>query len=164
MKVSIAVAKKFVLGDENAVSEVYFKYRSLLYFIISTYVKTKEDCEDVYQNVFMTVLNKKGDIKDASTLHSYLCSTTRNLAINFAKQSSKYVSLENDEDVASTDKERIDDLLPYNLTKEEKALVGYKLCFALSYKEISELMDVPIPTLKVRYSQALKKIKEANHE
>ena len=162
MKVSNLVAKNFVLGDETAISEVYYKYRGLLYFIISSYVKTKEDCEDVYQNVFVSILEKKGNISDASSLHSYLCMTAKNQAINYAKQSSRYVLMENDEDVSSSDNERLNDLLPYNLTKEEKLVVGYKLCFGLTYKEISDIMNTPIPTLKVRYFQALKKVKEAN--
>ena len=163
MEISKKTAKDFILGNENAISEVYFKYRGLLYFIISTYVKTKEDCEDVYQNVFLNILNKREDIKEPSNLHTYLCQTAKNLAINYAKQSSKYILL-NDEEVASIENQRLDDLLPYNLTREEKVIIGYKLCFGLTYQEISEIANVPVPTLKVRYSQALKKIKEANHE
>ena len=128
MKVSISVAKEFIRGNENAVSEVYHKYKGLLYFIISTYVKTKEDCEDVYQDVFLAILDKRVCIGSAINLHSYLCSTAKNMAINFAKQSSKYVPLDKDEEVASIEKERIDDLLPYDMTKDEKIVIGYKLC------------------------------------
>lgn len=163
MKISNKVAKEFVLGNEKAISEVYSRYRGLLYFIISTYVKTKEDCEDVYQNVFLNILSKKEDIKNPSNLHSYLCLTAKNLAINHAKQSSKYVSLD-DEEVASVENQRLDDLLPYNLTRNEKIVIGYKLCFGLTYQEISEITKTPIPTLKARYAQALKKIKEVNNE
>lgn len=164
MKVPKSLAKEFILGKEEAVSEVYYKYRGLLYFIISTYVKSKEDCEDVYQDVFLNVLNNKEDIKDSSNLHSYLCQTAKAVAINYAKKNSKCVLIENDEEIALEERSRIDELLPYNLTKDEKVMVGYKLCFGLSYKEIQEITGTPIPTLKLRYSQALKKIKEANHD
>ncbi len=164
MKVSKSLAKEFVLGKEEAVAEVYHKYRGLLYFIISTYVKSKEDCEDVYQDVFLNVFNNKEKIKDPSNLHGYLCQTAKAVAINYAKKNSNYVPLVNDEEIVSEEKNRIDELLPYNLTKEEKAIVGYKLCFGLSYKEIQDITGTPIPTLKYKYSLALKKIKEANHE
>ena len=39
MKVSKFLAKEFVLGKEEAVAEVYYKDRGLLYFIISTFPK-----------------------------------------------------------------------------------------------------------------------------
>lgn len=160
MRVSKKTAMDFIKGDESAISQVYTEYRSLLYFIISSYVKTKEDCEDVYQNVFLNILNKKQDIQDPANLHSYLCLTAKNLAINYAKQASKYVYLENEDEFESLDTQRLNELLPYNLTRNEKVVVGYKLCFSLTYKEISEITKVPVPTLKLRYSQALKKIKE----
>lgn len=163
MKVPKSLAKEFVLGKEEAISEVYYEYRGLLYFIISTYVKRKEDCEDVYQDVFLKILNNKQDIKDPSNLHGYLCQVAKTTAINHAKKNAKFIPIENDDEIVSDEKSRIDELLPYNLTNEEKALVGYKLCFGLSYKEIQEITGTPIPTLKMRYSQALKKIKEANH-
>ena len=53
MNVTIKTAKLFLQGEEEATVTVYKSYRSLLYFIISTYVNQKEDCDDVYQNVFM---------------------------------------------------------------------------------------------------------------
>lgn len=72
--------------------------------------------------------------------------------------------IDNDEEIQTEENYRIDDLLPYNLTKTEKAVVGYKLCFGLRYKEISEITGTPISTLKAMYAQALRKIKEANYE
>ena len=41
--------------------------------------------------------------------------------------------------------------------------MGNKLCFALRYKEISEITGTPISTLKAMYAQALRKIKETNY-
>lgn len=160
MRVSKKTAIEFIKGNEEAISIVYSEYRSLLYFIISSYVKTKEDCEDVYQNVFLNILDKKNDIKDPDSLHSYLCLTAKNLAINYAKQASKFIYLDDEESFESLDNQRLDELLPYNLTRNEKIVVGYKLCFNLTYQEIYEITKTPIPTLKLRYSQALKKIKE----
>lgn len=89
MKVPKSLAKAFILGDENAISEIYFKYRGLLYFIISAYVKTKEDCEDVYQEVFLRIIVRKDEIRDSSNLHNYLCQVAKTTAINYAKKTQK---------------------------------------------------------------------------
>ncbi len=73
MNVTIKTAKLFLQGEEEATAIVYQSYRALLYFIIATYVNQKDDCDDVYQNVFMKILEKRSEVKDVSSLHSYLC-------------------------------------------------------------------------------------------
>ena len=160
MNVTIRTAKLFLQGEEEATAIVYKSYRALLYFIIATYVDNKEDCDDVYQNVFMKILDKRSEVKDASSLHSYLCAMAKNEAIDFAKKRSREQSSDLLEDicVAKSDSQ-LDYFLPYDLTKEEKKIIGYKITFGLSWKEISELLGIPAATAKYRYAQALKKIK-----
>ena len=160
MNVTIRTAKLFLQGEEEATAIVYKSYRALLYFIIATYVDNKEDCDDVYQNVFMKILDKRSEVKDASSLHSYLCAMAKNEAIDFAKKRSREQSSDLLEDicVAKSDSQ-LDYFLPYDLTKEEKKIIGYKITFGLSWKEISELLGIPAATAKYRYAQAIKKIK-----
>ena len=69
MNVTIKSAKLFLQGEEEAIALVYKSYRALLYFIISTYISQKEDCDDVYQNVFMKILSK-------SCLQTYFAGVT----------------------------------------------------------------------------------------
>ena len=83
MNVTIRTAKLFLQGEEEATAIVYKSYRALLYFIIATYVDNKEDCDDVYQNVFMKILDKRSEVKDASSLHSSL---RRNFSMSLAVQ------------------------------------------------------------------------------
>ncbi len=160
MNVTIKTARLFLQGEEEATAIVYKNYRALLYFIIATYINQKEDCDDVYQNVFVKILEKRNEVKDPSSLHSYLCSMAKNEAIDYAKKRSHEQSSDLLEDVcAENQTSQLDYFLPYDLTKEEKKIVGYRLTFSLSWKEISELMGIPVPTAKYRYIQAIKKIK-----
>lgn len=162
MNVTARTAKLFLQGDEEATVIVYKSYRALLYFIIATYVDQKEDCDDVYQDVFVKILAKRKEIKDPSSLHSYLCLMAKNEAIDFAKKRSHEQSSDVLEDIcAAKQNSQLDYFLPYDLTKEEKKIVGYRLTFSLSWKEISEIMAIPAPTAKYRYVQAIKKIKGA---
>ena len=162
MNVTIKTAKLFLQGEEEATAIVYKSYRALLYFIIATYVDTKDDCDDVYQNVFMKILAKRNEVKDASSLHSYLCSMAKNEAIDYAKKRSHEQSSELLEDICVAKQDsQLDYFLPYDLSKEEKMIVGYRLTFSLSWKEISELLSIPVATAKYRYVQAIKKIKGA---
>ena len=160
MNVTIKTAKLFLQGEEEATAIVYKSYRTLLYFIIATYLDQKEDCDDVYQNVFVKILSKRNEVSEPSSLHSYLCSMAKNEAIDYAKKRSHEQSSELLEDIcADRQASQLDYFLPYDLTKEEKKIIGYRLTFSLSWKEISELMNVPVPTAKYRYVQAINKIK-----
>ena len=160
MNVTIKIAKLFLQGEEEATAIVYKNYRALLYFIIATYVNQKEDCDDVYQNVFMKILAKRNEVNDPSTLHAYLCAMAKNEAIDFAKKHSREQTSDVLEDIcASNEESQLDYFLPYDLTKEEKMVVGYRLTFSLSWKEVGELLNIPVPTAKLRYVQAIKKIK-----
>ncbi len=160
MNVTIKTAKLFLQGEEEATAIVYQSYRALLYFIIATYVNQKDDCDDVYQNVFMKILEKRSEVKDVSSLHSYLCAMAKNEAIDYAKKLSREQSSEILEDIcASNEESQLDYFLPYDLTKEEKKIIGYRLTFGLSWKEVSELVGIPSATAKYRYAEAIKKIK-----
>ena len=162
MNVTIKTAKLFLQGDEEAISSVYRSYRSLLYFIIATYLNQKEDCDDVYQNVFVKILNRRNEVKDPSSLHSYLCTMAKNEAIDYAKKRSREHSSDVLEDMCVDNQvTQLDYFLPYDLTKEEKMIVGYRLTFGLSWQEINELTGIPLGTLKYRYSQAIDKVKRS---
>lgn len=160
MNVTTRTAKLFLQGEEEATAIVYKSYRALLYFIIATYVDQKDDIDDVYQNVFMKILEKRSEVKDASSLHSYLCAMAKNEAIDFAKKRSREQSSDLLEDICVSKQEsQLDYFLPYDLTKEEKKIIGYRLTFGLSWKEISGMLGIPSATAKYRYVQAIKKIK-----
>ena len=162
MNVTIKTAKLFLQGDEEAIASVYRSYRSLLYFIIATYLNQKEDCDDVYQNVFVKILDRRNEVKDPSSLHSYLCTMAKNEAIDYAKKRSREQSSDVLEDMcADNQATQLDYFLPYDLTKEEKIIVGYRLTFGLSWKEVSELVGIPSATVKYRYAQAIDKIKRS---
>ena len=162
MNVTIKTAKLFLQGDEEAISSVYRSYRSLLYFIIAIYLNQKEDCDDVYQNVFVKILDRRNEVKDPSSLHSYLCTMAKNEAIDYAKKRSREHSSDVLEDMCADNQvTQLDYFLPYDLTKEEKMIVGYRLTFGLSWQEINELTGIPLGTLKYRYAQAIDKVKRS---
>ena len=162
MNVTNKTAKLFLQGDEEAIASVYRSYRSLLYFIIATYLNQKEDCDDVYQNVFVKILAKRNEVKDPSSLHSYLCAMAKNEAIDFAKRLSRERSSDALEDICADNQvTQLDYFLPYDLTKEEKMIVGYRLTFGLSWQEVSELVGIPMATAKYRYVQAIDKVKRS---
>ena len=115
-----------------------------------------------HQNVFVKILAKRNEVKDPSSLHSYLCAMAKNEAIDFAKRLSRERSSDVLEDICADNQvTQLDYFLPYDLTKEEKMIVGYRLTFGLSWQEVSELVGIPMATAKYRYVQAIDKVKRS---
>lgn len=162
MNVSRRTAKLFLQGDEDAASEVYYAYRKLLFFIISNYVDGEQDREDVYQEVFTKVFERRGDCAKAEGLHYYLCRVAKTTAIDFAKRQSAIRPEPLEEgDVPSQDASSLGSFLAqFSLTAEEKSIAGYRFGFGLSWKEIVDLTGIPMSSAKLRCKQALEKIKK----
>ncbi len=160
MKVTKETAKAFIAGDKKAIEEVYTAYHDLLYFVIFSYTKTKEDADDAYEETFLRLLNNKDAIKEPKALQSYLLLTAKSVAIDIAKKNSKMEYLFSIEEEASPSSEPLDSLLPYTLSKEDKEIIGLRLVFSFSWNEISAILSKPISTLKKQYREALNEIKE----
>lgn len=158
MNVSRKTAKLFLEGDKSAFEDIYVSYRKLIYFIISNYVKSKEDCDDVYQNIFAKLYERRNECKSSDGLHYYLIKTAKSQAINFAKKSIPQTL--GCEETLSEDEKPFEYFLPYGLNEKERAIIGYRLGFSLAWKDVVELTGVPVSTAKSIYSKALQKIKK----
>lgn len=165
LKLSITVATRFIEGDKTAIEEVYLLSQDLLYFLIATYVKRREDVEDVYQETYVKILENRQEVHDPSHLQNYLCSTARNCAIDFARKSSQKDQGEDDEtlleNVGANDEENtVIDELEANLSHQETAVVYYRIVFALQWDEISTLTGIPNSSARLLYRQAVKKLRK----
>ena len=84
----------------------------------------------------------------------------KNEAIDYAKKLSREQSSDALEEICVANQcTQLDYFLPYDLTKEEKKIIGYRLTFGLSWQEVGDLVGIPKATVKYRYVQAIKKIK-----
>ncbi len=174
--------RRIVLKDENALSRLYDLYSKLLYSLIFRIVKNQEDAEEILQIIFLQVWDKAGSFDtQKGNVYSWLIALARNKAIdrirskNFKEQA--YLSGLNKIDEMELEKKynlesNVD--LRYMLDEKErtaivtKALdelpVEQKKVIELAYydgftqMEISEVLNVPLGTVKTRTRQALIKL------
>ena len=60
------------IGDEKAITMMYEKYAEKLYISAYNMLKNKEASEDIIQEVFISIWNKKETLEVKTTLKSYL--------------------------------------------------------------------------------------------
>jgi RNA polymerase sigma-70 factor (ECF subfamily) len=69
-------------GDEAAFKVLYNDYYSMLYYFVLEFIPLKETAENVVQDTFITLWNKRNELKDDSNLTSYLFTVAKNNALN----------------------------------------------------------------------------------
>ncbi len=152
---------------------IFFKYHDLL-LTFAIFFLNKVDAEEIVSDIFFQLWQKRKQIHIKTTLKGYLLSTTRNKCINTLKK--QHVLLER---IAKLDYSTIayipispDKSIEYEEIKKsidffiEKLPSKCKLIFKLSrennlsYKEISNELDISINTVNTQMYRALKFLKE----
>lgn len=151
---------------ENIFSELYTKYRKLVYRIAFGIIKNNENSDDIAQIVFAKIWSMNTSNLPESSEASWLYSITKNETLNYLRKNRNTFDLEDiyyitDEDVS------INKLLDYDsynkliskLNKKEQEIVSLKILSNLSFKEIAQVLNEPVGTIKWRYYKSIHTLK-----
>jgi len=178
MEEDIKLIDLYFSGDEQALKHIINKYTPQIYNFIKHFISTDE-ANDVTQEVFIKIWKniKKFD-RNKSSFKTWVFVIARNTVIDFSrKRKSILFSSMNEEE--STFEENIKDeiILPDEALQklQEKDLLyslldklsdQYKAVLILHYqeemtfKEISEILEKPLNTVKNHHFRAIKKLRE----
>jgi RNA polymerase sigma-70 factor (ECF subfamily) len=67
--------------DEAAFKVIYNEYYSKLYYFVLEFIPLKDTAENIVQDTFVTLWNKRNKLKDNSNLTSYLFTVAKNNAL-----------------------------------------------------------------------------------
>lgn len=154
------------IDKEKSFNELYEKYSKLIYNIAFSILKSRENSEDVMQNVFSKIYKLDNEKLPSDNEASWLYSITKNEAINYMKKLKKEVSIEDIDYVQYDDKdlENIIDKDSYEkimdkLDKTEKEIVSLKIIGNMKFMDIAQLLDMPMGTVQWKYYTALHSLK-----
>ncbi|OBQ54778.1 hypothetical protein VQ01_10810 [Tamlana sp. s12] len=81
-------------GDEQALSLIYKKYWEVMYVAAYNLVKNKEISEDIVQDVFVNLWNKRDKLLVKTSLKSYLYTSTIYKVYDFFRKNNKMIEVE----------------------------------------------------------------------
>ena len=152
--------------EERKFNQLYESYHKLVYGIAFSITKNKENSEDITQNVFYKIWHIPKQNLPTSKEASWLYTMTKNEAIDFLRKEKTAISLENLYDIedANHETEQIIGKENYNkiiskLDEKEKEIVSLKILADLSFREIAQILNIPIATVQWRYYKALHTLK-----
>lgn len=180
--------KLFRAGNASAFDALVHRYEGELFGYLNRYLRNRELAEDTFQTTFMAVYQKAETFEEGKMFKPWLYAIATNQAIDASRKRKRRqtISLENEwdsgessakagslRDVLESNNEKPDssammdekkvqvrkaiDTLPENL--RQVLLLAYFHEF--KYQEISEVLEIPLGTVKSRLHAALEKFQQS---
>ncbi len=169
----LTIQHRAAAGDEEAFKKIYYLFYKKLYLFSLALVKTKEAAEEITEDVFIRIWQKKAQISAIHNLRVYLYIATKNTALSYLSKKAK------DNLTEPFDNINID-LYKSTVTPEELMITAEmyrqiqlqvealpprcKMIFkliredGLKYKEVSDILNISVNTIDVQIAIAVKKI------
>lgn len=161
-------------GNEAGFNELLKRYKSKVYGKIMMYVRDRATAQDIFQDTFVRAIQalKEGNYNEEGKFSAWIMRIAHNLCIDYFRNVKKmpmtrerddynpfdYIGAEgrNSEDErmkveVKADMRKLLNMLP----DEQKEIVMMRLMYDMSFKEISEQLDISINTALGRMRYAL---------
>jgi len=163
------IINRAIDGDEQAFELIYKAYFRFVANVSYRIVNKKEEAEEVCQEVFITIYRKISTFRQQSSLKTWIYRVTVNCALKYAQKKTNenkgMVAYDEGNPIASHAKnvrEKMDDqaneklvekLLNY-LNVEQRMCIVLRSIEGLSYKQIANVLKIPINTVRSRIKRA----------
>jgi RNA polymerase sigma-70 factor (family 1) len=154
-------------GDLSAFNTLYYKYSGRLYYFALGYLKSEAEAEELVQEVFTIIWEKRTTLKEELSFKSFLFTITFNIIRKHFRArtylSDYFKTLINDDlDLQTTQKINYDSFYNYlrdlvDQMPDRRREIFIKSRFdGLSVKEISEVLHISHKTVENQLTDALK--------
>lgn len=172
------VINNYLNGDEKSLEILIRKYLKPMYGFIYKNVGSNRDAEDITQEVFVKVwknLNKFDKNKD---FKPWIFQIAKNASIDFLrkKKSIPFSNFENEKGqnplldrlagpalqlAEIIDNKNMFAMATESLSEKEKRIINLYYKNSMTFREIAELFQEPLNTIKSRYRRAIANIKKS---
>ena len=157
-------------GDRDGLKVIYEEYRVFIYSAVINIVKNPEDAEDITSEFFIKLWRIAGRYNGGKGHKAWLATIARNMAIDSIRKHQR---------------ETLSDQLPEQRTEEtpekevlqrqalreamkslndnEAEILDMKIVGQLTFKEIAEILNIPMGTVTWRYQNGLKKLRRDHY-
>ena len=163
-------------GDTAAFEKIYRSYVKELCSFAAYYVKSYDAAEDIVQNLFLLLWERRETIRIEGLLKTYLFTSTRNLSLNFLKRQtidrkstdiySMQYAIPSATPQEIAEHQELDVLITQALEKiPERCRIVFILSryFNMKYIEIAEILEISVKTVDAHMVHAVKSLRSALH-
>ena len=163
-------------GDRDAFGELVRKYQDRLYNGIVQMLRNESEAEDTVQEAFILALTKLNTFRGKSGFYTWLYRIAYNVAVSRIRKRKPTVSMDNaaaevqlqlpsgqqSPDARILEDERARQLHAAlgRLSEEHRIIVVLREMDEMDYSAISEVLDLPVGTVRSRLHRARLQLKE----
>ncbi len=158
---------------DNAFNYIVEEYKEQLYWHIRKIVLLHDDTDDVLQNTFIKVWKYLEKFKGKSKIYTWIYRIATNESITFINKKKKKVeksistyenflsnNLKSDEYFNGDEAQLILQKAILNLPEKQRLVFNMKYFDEIKYKDMAEILETTIGSLKASYHHAVKKIEK----
>lgn len=160
------IFNEFKTNNMDSYDFFYKEYYSLIYGIVFSILKNKENTEDVVQEIFMKIYNLDKTKLPEKAILSWIYTVSKNETFNYLRKKKQEVNIDDIYELKeeSSEIEEIIDINTYNkiisgLTEKEREIVSLKILSNLTFKKIGQMLQMPTATVQWRYYKAVNSLK-----
>jgi RNA polymerase sigma-70 factor, ECF subfamily len=156
-------------GDEQAFAALYDRFAARMYRVALRMLGSREDAEDVVQEVFMATVRSRQRLGDVRDLAAYLFVSLNRAAGRCAHRRRKAVPvspLADEQAIAPVDQAGFDaeqwhrvHQAILTLPEDQREVLSLRIDGELTFAQISRVVGVSLSTAASRYQYALRKLK-----
>jgi len=158
--------------NKHQFEELFHEQFNMLCRFAFGYIHDRDSAQEIVQDVFINLWQKKETITADKSVKSYLYTSVKNRCLNYIRDHKKFrshyldVELEMEIPVTDVDIFSVSETQDKINTALDKLPEKCRQVFEMSrfeemkYKEIAEKMDISIKTVEVQMSKALKILRE----
>jgi len=152
-------------GDELAMQEIYQRYATALLHFVKNYLADSNEADDIVHETMLEIWRRAERFQGRSSAKSWIFSIAKNKSIDKNRKASKSIYIDvipesptedPEPDVllaSSNDAQYIRECID-KLSQAHRMVISLVYFQGLSYKEVSEVIDRPVGTVKTRILHA----------
>jgi len=151
-------------------SQVYAAHKEMVWKLVSRYVFSQQDREDLFQEVFLKIHQGLNRFEGRSGIQTWIFRITANTALNFLKKQKRYGGLkdilsrfrfieEKDEDKDHDEGKELSKLLG-KLNPQQRMILIMADVEERKLEEIAQTLDLPVGTVKSNLHRAREIVKK----
>ena len=156
--------------DERAFDALFRHYSALVYRFAYSYLKSRPAAEEIVQECFIKIWEKRGQLRDDVPLKGYLFTTAHHAVLNELRRDQHHLRLHGQ--VAATSPASVANEAEYQemealylaalnrLPPKQREVFVLSRQQGLSYPEIAERQGVSVKTVEAHIMQALKTLRK----
>ncbi len=155
----------------KAYEELMRRYQTQLHSIALRYLANHADAEEVVHDVMLKVFIHIKKFEKRSSFKTWIYRLTYNESVDKIRSLTKHQTLQ-DQDIEtiaaeqkrhfqSSELKALDEWIK-TLPAVDRSIVVFRVQFELDFKEIAEIVDLNLSTVKMKHIRALEKLRNSN--